>query len=82
MDTRCFVPQKKWLMDRRNLQPNDTVIVAESNAIRGKWNIGRILEEFSGSDGRVRNVKVKTATGEYSRPVTKVTVICPAEGYE
>ena len=77
-----LVPQKKWHMDRRNVQPNDTVMVAESNAIRGKWNIGRILEVFPGPDGRVRNVKVKTATGEYSRPVTKIAVICPAEGYE
>ncbi|XP_065070935.1 uncharacterized protein LOC135695695 [Rhopilema esculentum] len=76
-----LVPLKKWHMDRRNVQPDDTVIVAESNAIRGKWNIGRILEVFPGPDGRVRNVKVKTATGEYSRPVTKIAVICPAEGY-
>ena len=30
-----LVQQKKLHMDRRNVQPNDTVIVAESNAIRG-----------------------------------------------
>ena len=77
-----LVPQKKWHMDRRNVQPDDTVIVAENHAIRGKWNIGRIVEVFPGPDGRVRNVKVKTATGEYSRPVTKIAVISPAEGYD
>eukprot|EP00794_Sanderia_malayensis_P001985 gene1985-2252_t len=51
-----LVPQEKWHMDRRNVQPDDTVIVAENNAIR--------------------------ATGEYSRPVTKIAVISPVEGYD
>ena len=73
---------KKWHMDRRNVQPDDTVIVAENNAIRCKWNVGRIVGVFPGPDGRVRNVKVKTATGEYSRPVTKIAVISPVEGYD
>ena len=30
---------KKWHMDCRNVQPGDTVNVADDNAIRGKWNI-------------------------------------------
>eukprot|EP00794_Sanderia_malayensis_P000824 gene824-121_t len=74
-----LVPQTKWHVDKRNIQPDDIVIVADSNAIRGKWNIGRIVETFPGSDGRVRNVKLKTATGLYSRAITKVAVMCPAE---
>ena len=74
-----LVPQKKWHMDRRNVQINDIVIVAEHNAIRGKWKMGRIIEVYPGPDGRVRNVKVKTNTGEYSRPITKIAVIQPAE---
>ena len=35
-----------------------------------------------GKDGRVRNVKVKTVTGEYTRPITKIVVFHPVEGYE
>ena len=54
------------------------VIVADSNAIRGKWTVGRKIEVYLGSDGR--NVEVKTPTGEYSRPVTKIAVILPPEG--
>jgi len=50
-------------------------------AIQRKWTIGRIIEVYPGCDGRVRNVKVKTSTGEYSRPVTKIAVIHPAEGH-
>ena len=41
--------------------------------------MGRIFEVYPGPDGRVRNAKVKTSTRVYSRPVTKVAVICPAE---
>ena len=69
-------------MDRRNVHPDDRVIVPENNAIRGKWNIGRIVAVFPGPDGRVRNVKMKTATGEYSRPVTKIAVISPVERFD
>ena len=42
----------------------------------------RVIEVYPGTDGRVRNVKVKTPAGEYSRPVTKIAVIYPAEGYD
>ena len=54
--------------------------MVDSNAVRGKWSLGRITAVFPGPDGRVRNVKVKTSAGEYSRPITKVAVIHPAEG--
>jgi len=74
-----LVPQKKWHMDRRNVQINEIVIVAEHNAIRGKWKMGRIIQLYPGPDRKVRNVKVKTSTGEYSRPITKIAVIQPAE---
>lgn len=57
-------------------------MVADNNAVRGKWNIGRIIEVYPGQGGKVRNVKLKTSTGEYSRPITKIAVIYPAEGYE
>ena len=75
-----LVPRKQWQVERRNLQVNDVVLVADSYTVRRKWSIGRITEVFPGPDGRVRNVKVKTSAGEYSRPITKVAVIHPAEG--
>ena len=36
------------------------------------------MEVFPGSDDQVRNVKVKTSTGVYSRHINKVAVIYPA----
>ena len=55
--------------------------VADKNAVRGSWTMGRIVDVFPGADRKVHNVKVKTAKGVYSRPVTKIAVIYPAEGY-
>ena len=57
-------------------------MVLDQNAVRGKWVVGRVLEVYPGQDGRVRNVKVKTATGDYSRLITKIAVIEPAEGFD
>ena len=76
-----LVPRKKWRVERRNLQAGDVVTVADENAVRRKWTMGKIVDVFPGSDGRIRNVKVKTPKGVYSRPITKIAVIYPVEGY-
>ena len=73
------VPRKRWQVERRNVKYDDIVTVADSNAVRGKLCMSRILEVYPGPDSRVRNVKVKTSNAVYSRPVTKVAVIFPAE---
>ena len=76
-----LVTRKKWKVERRNVRVDDIVVVQDSNAVRGKWITGRIVNVFPGKDGRVRNVKVKTATTYYERPITKIAVLYPAEGY-
>ena len=76
------MPRKKWNSERRNVRDNDIVMVADPNAVCGKWTIGRVMSIYPGSDGKIRNVKVKTSTSEYQRPITKIVVIYPAEGYE
>jgi hypothetical protein len=77
-----LVPRRKWDAQRRNVRVDDIVNVADSNAVRGKWCVGRVIQVYPGKDGQVRNVKVKTASGEYRRPITKIVVIYPAEGYD
>ena len=67
---------------RRNVRVDDIVMVADPNAVRGKWTIGKVMSVYPGSGGKIRNVKVKTSTSEYQRPITKIVVIYPAEGYE
>lgn len=78
----ALVTRKAWHTEKRNVEVDDLVVMADNNAIRGRWTVGRVIEVYPGADGRVRNVKVKTPAGEYSRPVTKIAVIYPAEGYD
>ena len=70
-----MVPRKQWQIERQNVRIDDVVTVADKNAVRGSWTMGRIVDVILGADGKVRNVKVKTAKGVYSRPVTKIAVI-------
>ena len=84
MGKRCSTTsctQEEWHAERRNVAVNDFVIVAGTNAVRGTWRVGRILQVFPGNVGLVRNVLVKTASGTYVRPFTKISVIYPAEGF-
>ena len=75
------MPRKKWNTQSRNVKVSDFVIVADQNPIRGKWNVGRILQVSPGTDGLVQNFEVKTASETYTRPITKICIIYPAEGF-
>ena len=54
------------------------MLLVDFNAPRGKWNLALVKDVYPGSDGVVRNVLVKTASGEYKRSVQKCCVICEA----
>ena len=77
-----LAPRKKWHVEKRDVQVDNVVTLADSNTVRVKLAVGRIINVYPGSDGRVRNIRVKTATGEYNHPVTKIAVSHPAEGYD
>ncbi|XP_041467176.1 uncharacterized protein LOC121417521 [Lytechinus variegatus] len=77
-----LTPRRKWNTDRRNIRVDDVVMMTDSNAVRGKWTIARVVQVYPGQDGKIRNVKVKTLNAEYRRPITKIALIYPAEGYE
>ena len=77
-----LVPRRKWNAERRTVRVDDIVIMEDSNSVRRNWTIGRSINVYPGKDGRVRNVKIKMSSSEYQRPITKIVVIYPAEGYE
>ena len=79
---RLLVPRKKWNFERRNVRVNDVVTIQDGTVVRGKWRVGQVIEFFPGKDDKLRNVKIRTAAGEYARPVQKIAVIHPAEGHE
>ena len=75
-------PRKKWNAEKHTVRVDDIVIMEDSNSLRGNWTIRRIINVYPGKDGRVPNVKIKTSTSEYKRPITKIVIIYPPEGYE
>ena len=54
----------KWKRKERPLKIGNVVLMVDENVSRGKWNLARVIEVFPGNDGVIRNVKLKTKTGE------------------
>lgn len=54
-----FVRQK-WHAPARNVMTGDLVWLADQNALRGQFRLGRVVEACPDSKGVVRDVKVKT----------------------
>ena len=67
----------KWHKPTQNLSVGDIVVLHDDSVFATKWPIGRITRVFYGQDGLVRVVELKTQTGIYRRPVTKIAVLLP-----
>ena len=61
----------------QNLSVGDIVVLHDDSVFATKWPIERITRVFCGQDGLVRMVELKTQTGIYRRPVTKIAVLLP-----
>ena len=60
----------KWIKEEfRQLEVNDLVWIVEENVKRAHYKMGRVIEVYHGSDGRVRLALVKTEYGKLKRPV-------------
>ena len=51
------------------------VILQNANLVPTKRPLGRVVKTFHGEDRLVRVVDVKTQSGVYRRPVTKVALL-------
>ncbi|XP_064641366.1 uncharacterized protein LOC135496150 [Lineus longissimus] len=69
----------KWFRIEEDIKPGDIVLMADPANPRGRWPLGRILEVFPGSDGRVRVVQVFSRGKEWRRPVSKLVQILSAD---
>ena len=69
----------KWHQPTRNVQVGDVVVLQEHNLIPTRWPLARVIEVQPGNDGLVRVVTIKTSTGVYKRPVTKLAVLLPQD---
>ena len=72
-----LIYRKKWNQESRNLAVKDVVLLASDDTPRGYWPLGVVEEVNKSSDGTVRSALVRTASGSYKRPCTK---ICLLEG--
>ena len=71
---QTLMRRAKWRQRERQFKIGDIVLIVDENVSRGKWNLARVIEVFPGKDGVIRNVKLKTKSGEYKRSVQKC---CP-----
>lgn len=70
-----LIKRPKWFKDMENIQTGDIVVLVDENAPRNIWLKGIVTNTFPGDDGVVRVVDIKTSTGVFRRPVTKIILI-------
>lgn len=66
--------RSKWSKVVKNVKVGDIALIADDNQ-KAKWKKGMIIKIHTGKDGNVRSAVVKTANGEYTRPVVKLAVL-------
>jgi len=66
--------RQRWTKSSANLQPNQIVLLKDDSTNPLQWPTAIITDVHPGRDGRIRVVTVKTPTGTYKRPISK---ICP-----
>ena len=77
---RKYLPQwkesSKWNKEEvRQLEDNDLVCIVDENVKRAHHKMGRVLEVYHGSGGRVRSALEKTEDGKLKRPAVKLAPI-------
>ncbi|XP_058977743.1 uncharacterized protein LOC131802172 [Musca domestica] len=61
--------------DRRDIQTDDLVVIRQEQLSPTSWKLGRVINVFPGTDGRVRVADVKTENGIVRRPVVKLVAL-------
>ncbi len=72
-------PRNKWFKKRENVAVGDIVLLIDKDRQRSNWCMGVVIEVYPGTDGSVRSVKVRTSTGVYDRPITKLCLLLSKE---
>ncbi|KFD45476.1 hypothetical protein M513_13649 [Trichuris suis] len=64
-----------WTRESQSPSVGDIVLVAESGVPRIRWRLGRVIEIFPSRDGLIRTVRVRTANGDFNRPVQRLHLL-------
>ena len=70
--------RSKWQNPKRNLHPNDIVVIVDDTAPRNSWLMGRVVKTLPGSKGLVRSVLVETKSNTLQRPIDKLCLLWEA----
>ncbi|UYV75257.1 hypothetical protein LAZ67_12003119, partial [Cordylochernes scorpioides] len=68
----AMLVQKGNETEGRRFLPGEVVLIGRDDQKIIFWPLGRILELYPGKDGRERVARVKTATGEFVRPLKRL----------
>ena len=63
-----LLPRNKWYKTRENIQVGDVVLELDQSR-RRNWKMAVVVNTYPGNDGLVRKVKIKTANGQFDRPI-------------
>jgi len=67
--------RRKWMEKRPNLEVGDMVIISDPKSPRGHWPMGRITKVHPDAEGVVRSAIIKTKSGFFVRPITKLCLL-------
>ncbi|UYV83219.1 hypothetical protein LAZ67_23000235 [Cordylochernes scorpioides] len=68
----AMLVQKRNETEGRRFLPGEVVLIGRDDQKRIFWPLGRILELYPVKDGRERVARVRTATGEFVRPLKRL----------
>ena len=77
---RLYLPElekrKKWLNVARDVTQGDLVLLlGEPMMPRNLWPLALVIDVSRGRDGHVRSARLRTRTGEFVRPLTKIILL-------
>ncbi|KAJ8973698.1 hypothetical protein NQ317_000750 [Molorchus minor] len=66
--------RSKWTVIPDNIKVNTLVLIKNDTKPCLQWDLGRVVQLHPGKDGHIRVVTVRTAQGQFLRPIVK---LCP-----
>ncbi|XP_024893013.1 uncharacterized protein LOC112468186 [Temnothorax curvispinosus] len=68
--------RNKWKTNKgQQLRVDQIVLLKQQGLAPMQWLIGRIEKTHAGPDGQVRTATVRTASGKFVRPLTKIAIL-------
>ena len=65
----------QWTKTKSIFKSGDFVLVSQENSLRNQWTLGLFVDFHRSWNNLVRSAIVRTANGEYTRPITKLFLL-------